>query len=224
LSRDRTRWIRGRATFLVPVKALSVVFRAKYLAALHRAFTAGPRIFASGTAPLADAGHVAALLAQLRTTPWVVYAKRPCAGPERRLPYLGRYTHRSAISNARLISVSDGIGRFRYKDDADHGRTKVMALGVEEWCRRFRLHVLPRGFVRIRHFGLLANRHQRATIARARHLLGVAPPPTASPDSPVADSDRARCPICRQGQWHSAPTPRKNQPLGVIPGLAIPIA
>ena len=201
LSRDRTRWIHGRAAFLFPVKALSVVFRAKYLAGLHRLFTAGQLTFAAGTAPLADAGRFAAFLAQLRTTPWVVYAKRPFAGPERVLRYLGRYTHRIAISNARLVSCTDGVVQFRWKDYADHGRTKVMALGVDEFLRRFLLHVLPRGFVRIRHFGLLANRHRRATIARARHLLGGATPTTASADSPSADIDRTRCPVCRQGHW-----------------------
>jgi hypothetical protein len=200
LSRDRPRWIRGRATFLFPVKALSVVFRAKYLAHLHRAFTAGQLTFAAGTAPLADAGRFAALIAQLRATPWVVYAKRPFAGPERVLRYLGRYTHRIAISNARLISLTDGIVRFRWKDYADRGRTKVMALSVEEFLRRFLLHVLPRGFVRIRHFGLLANRHRHAAIARARHLLGQTAPPASAAASPTPDRDRT-CPVCRQGQW-----------------------
>jgi hypothetical protein len=200
LSRDRTRWIRGRATFLFPVRALSVVFRAKYLAHLHRAFTAGQLTFAAGTAPLADARHFAALLTQLRATRWVVYAKRPFAGPERVLRYLGRYTHRIAISNARLVRCTDGVVQFRWKDYADRGRTKVMALSVEEFLRRFLLHVLPRGFVRIRHFGLLANRHRRATIACARHLLGQTAPTTSVADSPPADRDRT-CPVCRQGQW-----------------------
>jgi Zn finger protein HypA/HybF involved in hydrogenase expression len=200
LSRDHTRWIRGRATFLFPVKALSVVFRAKYLAHLHRAFTAGQLTFAAGTAPLADAGRFTALLATLRATPWVVYAKRPFAGPERVLRYLGRYTHRIAISNARLVRCTDGVVQFHWKDYADRGRTKVMALSVEEFLRRFLLHVLPRGFVRIRHFGLLANRHRRATIARARHLLGQTAPTPSVADSPPADRDRT-CPVCGQGQW-----------------------
>ena len=201
LSADRTRWIRGRASFLFPVTALSLVFRAKYLGGLQHAFDTGTLTFAAGTAPLADARCFAAFLTQLRATAWVVYAKRPFAGPERVLRYLGRYTHRIAISNARLISLADGIVRFHWKDYADHGRTKVMALGIEEFLRRFLLHVLPRGFVRIRPFGLLANRHRRATIARARHLLGEAAPTTASADSPTPDSDRTRCPVCRQGRW-----------------------
>src|SRR5206468_563523 len=127
LKRDRTRWIRGRATFLFPVKALSVVFRSKYLAGLRRAFTDGQLTFAAGTA-------------QLRATPWVVYAKRPFGGPAQVLKYLGRYTHRIAISNARLVSLVDGVVRFRWKDYADGGRPKVMALGVDGFLRRFLVH------------------------------------------------------------------------------------
>jgi len=202
LSADRTRWMRGRASFLFPVKALSMVFRAKYLEGLHRAFEHGDLAFAAGTAPLADRAQFAAFLAPLQSMSWVVYAKRPFAGPAQVLQYLGRYTHRIAISNARLISLTDGIVRFRWKDYADHGRTKVMALSVEEFLRRFLVHVLPRGFVRIRHFGLLANRHRRTTITRARQLLGAAAPPTSSDASPAADIDPTRCPICRQGHWH----------------------
>ena len=202
LTRDRTRWIRGRAAFLFPVKALSVVFRAKYLAGLQRAFIEGQLTFAAGTAPLADAGRFAALLAQLRATPWVVYAKRPFGGPAQVLQYLGRYTHRIAISNARLVSLVDGVVQFRWKDYAAGGRPKVMALGVEEFLRRFLLHVLPRGFVRIRHFGLLANRQRRTTIIRARQLLGVPTPAATADTEPVADLDPTLCPVCRQGHWH----------------------
>lgn len=201
LARDRTRWIRGQASFLFPVKALSVVFRAKYLAGLHRAYDEGRLTFAAGTAPLADASRFAALLAQLRATPWVVYAKRPFGGPAQVLQYLGRYTHRIAISNARLVSLTDGVVRFRWKDYADRGRTKLMALGVEEFLRRFLLHVLPRGFVRIRHFGLLANAQRRATIGRARHLLATPPPTTSPADVRATDDDPTRCPICQHGHW-----------------------
>jgi hypothetical protein len=201
LSRDRTRWIRGRASFLFPVKALSVVFRAKYLAGLQRAFNEGRLTFAAGTASLADAGQFAALVAQLRATPWVVYAKPPFGGPAQVLQYLGRYTHRIAISNARLVSLVDGVVQFRWKDYTDRGHTKIMALDVHEFLRRFLLHVLPRGFVRIRHFGLLANRQRRTLIARAQHLLDAPPPATSSDDARSADIDPTRCPFCRQGQW-----------------------
>ena len=125
----------------------------------------------------------------------------PFGGPAQVLQYLGRYTHRIAISNARLVSLVDGIVQFRWKDYADRGHTKPMALGVDEFLRRFLLNVLPRGFVRIRHFGLLANRQRCATIARARYLLGVTTLTPASDAAPSADLDRARCPICRQGHW-----------------------
>ena len=201
VSRDRTRWIRGRVSFLFPVAALSVVFRATYLAGLQRAFTEGDLTFAAGTAPLADARHFHALVAPLRATPWVVYAKRPFGGPTQVLQYLGRYTHRIAISNARLISLTDGVVRFRWKDYADRGRTKIMALAAEEFLRRFLLHVLPRGFVRIRHFGLLANAQRRATLAHARSLLNAPTPTTSSADRRVADGDRSRCPVCHHGRW-----------------------
>ena len=157
--------------------------------------------FAAGTAPLADAGRFAALVTQLRATSWVVYAKRPFGGPAQVLQYLGRYTHRIAISNARLVSLTDGVVQFRWKDYADRGRTKIMALGVEEFLRRFLLHVLPRGFVRIRHFGLLANRQRRTLIARAQDLLGAPPPARSSDDAGAADGDPTRCPFCHQGHW-----------------------
>jgi len=202
LSRDHARWVRGRAAFLFPVKALAIVFRAKYLAGLQRAFTEDRLTFAAGTAPLADAAQFAALLAQLWATPWIVYAKRPFGGPAQVLQYLGRYTHRIAISNGRLVSLVDGVVHFRWRDYADGGRPKVMALRVDEFLRRFLLHVLPRGFVRIRHFGLLANRQRRTLIARAQHLLGAPIPATSSNDARSADVDPTRCPLCRQGHWH----------------------
>jgi len=217
LSRDRTRWIHGRAAFLFPVKALSVVFRAKYLTGLQRACTDGTLTFAAGTAPLADAGRFAALVTQLRATPWVVYAKRPFGGPAQVLQYLGRYTHRIAISNARLVSLTDGVVQFRWKDYADRGRTKIMALGVEEFLRRFLLHVLPRGFVRIRHFGLLANRQRSTLIARAQDLLAAPTPATAPADARAADIDPTRCSFCHQGHWQVeilSPLARLPVPVG----------
>jgi hypothetical protein len=212
LARDRTRWIRGRSAFLFPVHALAIVFRAKYLDGLQRAFGEGQLTFAAGTAPLADAGRFAAWVAQLRATPWVVYAKRPFGGPAQVLQYLGRYTHRIAISNARLIRLIDGVVQFRWKDYADRGHTKIMALDVDEFLRRFLLHVLPRGFVRIRHFGLLANRQRRPLIAQAQHLLGAPPPPASADEARSVDINATRCPFCRQGQWqveilHPLPPP-----------------
>jgi hypothetical protein len=131
-----------------------------------------------------------------------VYAKRPFGGPAQVLQYLGRYTHRIAISNARLVSLVDGVVQFRWKDYAAGGRQKVMALGVEEFLRRFLMHVLPRGFVRIRHFGLLANRQRHTAISRARQLLGGPTSATTADTDPTADLDPALCYVCRQGHWH----------------------
>jgi hypothetical protein len=168
LAPDGAQWIAGRPSFLFPVRALATVFRAKYLAGLHRAIDAGELTFAAGTADLADRRTFNGFLGQLRVVNWVVYAKRPFAGPAQVLEYLGRYTHRVALSNHRLVDHRDGRVRFRWKDYADHDRVKVMALEVDEFLRRFLLHVVPRGFMRIRHFGLLANRTRRDTLRPAR--------------------------------------------------------
>jgi hypothetical protein len=206
LAADRSRWIAGRSSFLFPVRALSTVFRAKYLAGLQRAFDAGQLTFAAGTADLAARGTFTALLGQLRAINWIVYAKRPFAGPEPVLDYLGRYTHRVALSNNRLVDHRDGRVRFRWKDYADHDRAKVMALDADEFLRRFLLHVVPRGFMRIRHSGLLANRTRRATLTRCRALLGQPPPEDAPPESAavllhrLTGVDLSRCPVCGEGR------------------------
>jgi len=138
-----------------------------------------------------------------------VYAKRPFAGPTQLLEYLGRYTHRVAISNERLVSHTDGVVRFRWRDYADGDRVKIMTLAAEEFIRRFLLHVVPGGFVRIRHFGFLANRTRRAKLARCRALLAQPPAPAASAIESVAalmrrltGIDIDRCPVCQQGQLH----------------------
>ena len=205
---DGSRWIAGRSSFLFPVRALSTVFRAKYLAALRRAFATGQLHFAAGTADLADRRTFTAFLGRLRAANWIVYAKRPFAGPEQVLAYLGRYTHRVALSNDRLIEHRDGHVRFRWNDDADHDRVKILTLGADEFLRRFLLHVVPHRFMRIRHFGLLANRTRRQTLTRCRHLLGQ-PPTTEAPSESVAELmhrltgiDLARCPVCGVGRMH----------------------
>ncbi len=158
------------------MRALSIVFRAKYREGLQRAFDTGQVTFAGGTADLSDRQAFTRFLGPLRAVDWVVYAKRPFAGPEQVLEYLGRYTHRVALSNDRLVDHVDGRVRFHWKDYADHHRPKVMTLDAEEFLRRFLLHVVPKGFMRIRHFGLLANRARRAHVARGRDLLGQPPP------------------------------------------------
>lgn len=206
LAVDRSHWIAGRSSFLFPVRALSTVFRAKYLAGLQCAYNAGQLTFADGTAALADRGHFTAFLGRLRAVEWIVYAKRPFAGPEQVLDYLGRYTHRVALSNHRLVDHRDGRVRFHWKDYADHDRAKIMTLEVGEFLRRFLLHVVPRGFMRIRHFGLLANRTRRVLVTRCRALLGQPPVEDLRPESVVVllhrltGVDVSRCAVCGEGR------------------------
>ena len=200
-------WIRARRGFLFPVKALSVVFRAKFLDALRVAFERGDLTLAGSTAALYEPPAQRRLLTELCKNAWVVYAKHPFASPEQVLQYLGRYTHRVAISNERLLRADERTVRFRYKDYAHGKRRKVMALEPLEFLRRFALHVLPRGFNRIRHYGLLANRNKRALLRSARDALDVcAPAYTPVPCESVsafwqrvASIDIARCPHCRLG-------------------------
>jgi hypothetical protein len=209
LSPDGTRWIAAPPGFLFPVRALAQVFRGKYLAALQRAFTTGQLVFAGSVAGLAEPAAFAAWLADLRQHAWVVYAKRPFGGPTQVLEYLGRYTHRVALSNERLVSHADGVVHFRWKDYTDGARVKVMALEAEEFIRRFLLHVVPGGFVRIRHFGFLANRTRRAKLAQCRALLAPPLAPAAAAIESVAalmlrltGIDIERCPVCANGRLH----------------------
>jgi hypothetical protein len=207
LARDRSRWLPAKPGFLFPVRALARVFRGKYLAGLRAAFDRQALRFAGSVAGLAEPAAFAAFLARCRTTDWVVYAKPPFAGPAQVLEYLGRYTHRVAISNDRLVSVANGQVRFRWKDYAHGHRVKTMTLSAEEFLRRFLLHILPDRFVRIRHFGFLANRGRRAKLARCRQLLAVPPAPPPDPPEAVAalvqrltGVDITRCPACRAGR------------------------
>jgi hypothetical protein len=208
LAADHSHWIAARSGFLFPVRALSIVFRGKFLAALQHARDGGNLTFTAGTGPLAQAQSFEAFVAQLRAEPWVVFAKRPFAGPEHVLDYLGRYTHRVALSNDRLIEHDDGRVQFRWKDYADHDRTKVMTLEADEFLRRFLLHVVPSGFMRIRHFGILANRARRSALARCRHLLGAAPPAPVDPEpvhvlmQRLPGVDLSCCPMCGEGRMH----------------------
>jgi hypothetical protein len=203
LAPDGTRWIAAKDGFLFPVRALSTVFRAKYLDALQQAFATKALTFALGTAALSESPAFARFVAELRAEPWVVYAKRPFGGPAQVLQYLGRYTPRVAISNARLVDLRDGTVRFRWKDYADHDRSKVMALSAEEFLRRLLLHIVPRGFVRIRYFGLLANRQRHATLDRCRDVLAAPTPVVAAPAPPPLTIppgvDVHRCPHCGVG-------------------------
>ncbi|MGH8632097.1 MAG: IS91 family transposase, partial [Burkholderiales bacterium] len=200
-------WVRSRRGFLFPVKALSSVFRGKFLAALGTALAHGQFALSGGTASLGEPRAQRVLLARLRAKPWIVYAKRPFAGPEQVLEYLGRYTHRVAISNERLVALDAHSVRFRYKDYAHGGRRRVMHLAPVEFLRRFAAHVLPRGFNRIRHYGLLANRTKQMLLAQARAALD-APAPVHEAPTPesvrafwqrIAGLDIERCPHCHRG-------------------------
>jgi hypothetical protein len=205
LAPDGARWMPARPGFLFPVRALAKVFRGRFLAGLQRAFEQGQLHLAGGLAPLAAPVAFAAWLTELRRSAWVVYCKPPFAGPEHVLGYLGRYTHRVAISNDRLVALTDGHVRFRWRDYADGDRVKLMELAVDEFLRRFLLHIVPDGFVRIRYFGLLANRRRRAALAQCRALLAQ-PAPAAQPPECVRDLllrvtglDVERCPVCHDG-------------------------
>jgi hypothetical protein len=201
LSPDKTRWIACRPNFFLPVRILSMLFRRRVLEKLAIAHAAGQLKFFGAHADLADAEAFAAFLAPLRQTKWFVYAKRPFAGPEAVLAYLARYTHRVAISNSRLIRADDSSVTFTWKDYRVEGRArcKTMTLAIDEFIRRFLLHVLPRGFHRIRHYGLFAHGGRAANLAQARALLGVREPPceTAPADPTDASLRLAQpCPCC----------------------------
>jgi hypothetical protein len=175
LSLDGQRWVACRPGFFLPVRVLSRLFRRRFLEELERAHQTGKLKFFGEHAALADAQAFADWLAPLRRCEWVVYAKRPFAGPEAVLAYLSRYTHRVAISNSRLVALDARGVTFRWKDYRAKGQTrpKTMTLPAEEFMRRFLLHVLPAGFQRIRHYGLLANGSRRANLAQVRALLQV---------------------------------------------------
>ena len=211
ISVDDKRWIACRPGFFLPVRVLSRMFRRLFLEHLQAAFDAGKLQFFSSLQPLRDPKAFAAYLAPLRQTEWVVYAKPPFGGPEQVLNYLGRYTHRVAISNNRLLDTDNGKVCFRWKDYRDHNQQKMMTLEADEFIRRFLLHVLPDRFQRIRHYGFLGHRYRQAKLALCRQLLGVALTST----DPVPRSDKLdyrkryeqltgkslrECPVCHRGQ------------------------
>jgi hypothetical protein len=207
LSADGQRWIPAKHRFLFPVRALSRVFRAKYLQALQTAFAHEKLALAGSTAQLAGPAKLATFLRELRANDWVVYAKPPFAGPEQVIAYLGRYTHRIAISNNRLVSFDGNTVRFRARDYRHANRVKTLRVDVEEFIRRFLLHVLPTGFMRIRHFGLLANRSRASKLAQARVALDQPPPPKPPPTESAPEAmlrltgiDVLLCPHCRRGR------------------------
>jgi hypothetical protein len=195
LSADRTRWIKLRYDFFLPVKVLGRVFRGKFVAALQRAFRDGRLSFHGNLKLLAQPKTFAAWRRLLFRKDWVVYSKRPFGGPQHVLRYLGRYTHRVAISNHRLISFADGVVTFRWRDSAHNNEQKPLPLSVDEFLRRFLLHLLPEGFVRIRNFGFLANRKRATALPLCFQLLGATP--HAKPEiSTASPSDLWTCPKC----------------------------
>ena len=178
LSRDGKRWVACKPGFFLSVRVLSRLFRRRFLEELAKAHRAGQLQFFGEYAPLADATAFADWLAPMRKCEWVVYAKRPFAGPAAVLAYLSRYTHRVAITNRRLVALDERGVTFRWKDYRIKGRTRIktMTLGADEFMRRFLLHVLPRGFHRIRHYKLIANAERRYNLQRARELLQIEAP------------------------------------------------
>jgi putative transposase/transposase-like zinc-binding protein len=218
LSSDQTRWVACRPGFLLPVRVLSRRFREIFVARMRAAFAAGELRFSGALAALAEPAVFAERIAGLIGVEWVVFAKPPFAGPEPVLAYLGRYTHRVAIANSRLIRLTDSAVEFTWKDYRDSGKTKVMTLNAEEFIRRFLLHTVPDGFHRIRHIGFLANGHRTEKLALCRTLLAV---PRSEP--PVAEPYRERlrrltghaldvCPDCGGAMLERGPLPRRPPP------------
>jgi hypothetical protein len=198
LSLDHRHWIKSRSRFFLSIRVLRRVFRGKFVAGLKQAFQNRQLRFSGKLAPLTQPKTFAAWLRPLFRKDWVVYAKRPFGGPEYVLQYLGRYTHRVAISNHRLVSFADGQVTFRWRDSAHNNEQKLMTLSLDEFLRRFLLHLLPKGFVRIRNFGFLANRRRATLLPLCFQWLGLSQESQAQQDtSSTRDSNVLwRCPKC----------------------------
>ena len=229
LAPEEDRWIpTKRRDFLFPVKALSRVFRGKYLTSLQSAYAQDHLLFAGATAPLGDARTFQRFLTPLWQQPWVVYAKPPFASAQHVLSYLGRYTHRVALSNDRLVALRDGQVVFRWHDRRHRNRPKVMTVAAEEFIRRFLLHVLPAGFLRIRHYGVLGNRCRTPKLATCRRLLAQ-PAPAMLPRESAAmvmrrltGIDIERCPQCHQGRLVVIATQQPRRLPGLVSETARP--
>jgi Putative transposase/Transposase zinc-binding domain len=187
LSLDHTQWVNSRSLFFLSIKVLRRVFRGKFVAGLKQAFQNSQLSFHGNLAPLAQSKIFSAWLRPLFRKDWVVYAKPPFGGPQYVLQYLGRYTHRVAISNHRLVSFTNGKITFRWRDSAHHNEQKLMTLPIDEFLRRFLLHLLPKGFVRIRNFGFLANRRRATLLPLCFQLLD------ATPQSQAQQGLRSAC-------------------------------
>jgi len=207
LSPDGQRWVSCRPGFFLPVRVLSCLFRRLFLESLQKAFDSGKLQFFNALESLRERHAFVELVERLKAREWVVYAKRPFAGPQQVLDYVGRYTHRVAISNNRLLDIEDDQVRFQWKDYRDGGQIKTMTLSADEFIRRFLLHVLPDGFQRIRYYGFLGNRYRKEKLDQCRRLLGM--PPPAEPTTEKEYRDRYeeltgdslhQCPQCKQGR------------------------
>jgi hypothetical protein len=220
LAPDCDRWVACQPGFFLPVRVLSRLYRRLFLEKLVAAHRAGKLQFFGSLTDLAAPEAFEAMLAPLRNVEWLVYAKRPFAGPEQVLAYLARYTHRVAISNHRLTAIEEGHVTFTWRDYRQGGRIKPMTLTPHEFLRRFLLHVLPDGFQRIRHYGFLANSHRRAKLALIRKLLPLAPAATNSPSTLQTEPaqvdlpEAPPCPCCggRMQIVEILPGPRRSRP------------
>jgi Putative transposase/Transposase zinc-binding domain len=209
LSPDGSRWIACQPNFFLPVEVLSCLFRRLFLTSLQAAFDSGKLQFFKDLEPLRDRRAFVQLVSRLKGLRWVVYAKRPFAGPKQVLDYVGRYTHRVAISNERLLDIENGQICFKWKDYRHGGQLKTMTLAAEEFIRRFLLHVLPNGFQHIRYYGFLGNRHRKERLEQCRRLLGMLPAVQQSASAAEKDyrdhyeeltgESWHQCPICKQG-------------------------
>jgi hypothetical protein len=211
LSPDGKTWISCRPRFFLPVEVLSCLFRRLFLKYLQKAFDSGQLQFSGSLEKLRDPHQFRRYLAPLKNSKWVVYAKPPFGGPQQVLDYVGRYTHRVAISNNRLLDIENDRVSFRWKDYRDNGQQKTMTLSAEEFIRRFLIHVLPDGFQRIRYFGFLCNRYRQDKLVQCRQLLGMPAlnPKTAEEDQAIdydhlyeklTGSSLPQCPLCHQGR------------------------
>jgi hypothetical protein len=217
LSPDGSRWIACRPGFFLPVRVLSRLFRRLFLEELESAFDSGKLHFFHSLEPLQQPREFSRYLTPARQAEWVVYAKRPFAGAQQVLDYAGRYTHRVAISNNRLLDIDAGQVQFQWKDYRDDNRQKTMTLSAEEFIRRFLLHTLPDGFQRIRYYGFLGNRYRQEKLARCRQLLHMKPPMAAPTETGMQKDYRDRhealtgsslreCPACHRGHMFTVQT------------------
>src|SRR6266403_648998 len=211
ISPDGARWISCRPNFFLPVKVLSRLFRRLFLRYLQESFDAGRLQFFTSLQALQDSQAFTRHLDLVRDVEWVVYAKPPFAGPQQVVDYVGRYTHRVAISNHRIVDIEDGQVKFNWRDYRDNNQQKTMPLTADEFIRRFLLHVLPSGFHRIRYYGFLGNRHRKEKLERCRQLLGMTPPMENSAEPAPQEDYRDRyerltsrslreCPVCHRGR------------------------